>query len=166
MYGVQLDPGTCLYIWCRNSSLMQCFFLYSQAPSHLHPEVIMDLLYEILDLICILASIMLHLHWFPNELHPWVCSLDLEEWGAVGWFRYPIIPSKVSQWTPMYPIVLLMINEISQVLLYTGIDSFALPIRSEMDCCCHSWINPQTTAQLTPEVQCTLRASVRTNCIG
>lgn len=83
MLGIEPDLHASLYCGCGSSFSIHCFSLYCLALSHLHLEVLMDLLQWRLDLISIQASMIPLLGWFLCKRHPVVRSHDRNEAGTL-----------------------------------------------------------------------------------
>jgi len=95
----------------------------------------MNLLHRNLDLISVEAWTILCLRQFSCKRLSWIQPLNCEEGSTLSCFRYSIVCSKHGQRNPLHPVLLLLINQHSQVLFHAGIHSFSLADRLRMECC-------------------------------
>jgi len=135
MSGIQPHSRALLNIWSGNLSTICSFFLYCLTPSHFYSKMLVNLLHHRLDIIGTHTSLISLLCRFSCKRHPRIRSLNRIKWSTLSCLRHSIICSKLCQWEPLDPIILLMVYKHPEILLQTGIHSSPLSLRLWMKSC-------------------------------
>lgn len=139
---VQPHLAALLNIRSRNWSTICSLLLYCLTPSHLHSEVVMNLLHRCLNPIGIYTSLILGPCWFFYKRHLGVRTLSRMKRSTLCGLGPSVICSKLSLRKPLDPIIMQIVHKHREVLFHTSIHSFHLSVCLWMKRCQDPSINP------------------------